>query len=103
MAVGLSRSQASKYHAVLLQSQAFTQVDPDDEKPVKQRKMKLIDSLNSAQALTKRYEQSILHKIISRRGEISLGLATQVLGLDLENDHKYVEQLIKTASKEAQQ
>ena len=33
-----------------LQSQAFTQVDPNDEKPVKQRKMKLIESLNSAQA-----------------------------------------------------
>ena len=87
----------------MLQSQAFTQVNPNDEKPVKQRKMKLIESLNSAQSLTKRYEQSILHKIISRRGEISLGLATQVLGLDLESDHKYVEQLIKTASEEAQQ
>ena len=101
--VGLSRSQASKYHAVLLQSQAFTQVDPHDEKPVKQRKMKLISDLNSAQALTKRYEQSILHKIISRRGGIALDLATQVLGLDPESDHQYVEQLIKVASEEARQ
>ncbi len=100
-AVGLSRSQASKYHAVLLQSQAFIQVDPDDEKPVKQRKMRLIESLNSAQALIKRYEQSILHKIISRRGEITIDLATQVLGLDLEQDHQYVEMLIQIASEEA--
>ena len=99
--VGLSRSQASKYHAVLLQSQAFIQVDPNDEKPVKQRMMKLIDSLNSAETLIRRYEQSILHKIITRRGLINEQLAAQVLGLDVETDAIYLSDLIRVASQEA--
>jgi len=99
--VGLSRSQASKYHAVLLQSQAFIQVDPDDDKPVKQRKMKLISSLDSSTALVKRYEQSILHKIISRRGSIDIELATQVLGITAEGQEQYINELILAASEEA--
>ena len=99
--VGLSRSQASKYHAVLLQSQAFTQVDPNDDKPVKQRRMKLIDSLSSASALIHRYEQSILHKIISRRGPISVEIAAKVLGIEALSQEPYLTALISAASDEA--
>ena len=99
--VGLSRSQASKYHAVLLQSQAFIQVDPNDESPVKQRKMKLIASLNSSQALIKRYEQSILHKIITRRGSISTAIGAQVLGIEVHQHREYIDELITAAFAES--
>lgn len=99
--VGLSRSQASKYHAVLLQSQAFIQVDPDDDKPVKQRRMKLIESLNSSEALIHRYEQSILHKIISRRGPISTEVAAKVLGVESGSQDEYLKALISAACDEA--
>ncbi len=99
--VGLSRSQASKYHAVLLQSQAFIQVDPHDDKPVKQRTMKLIEGLRSAESLIHRYEQSILHKIISRRGPVSDEVAAQVLGIDCDQNQTYLQGLINAASNEA--
>lgn len=97
----LSRSQASKYHAILLQSQAFTPVTDADTQPVKHRRLKLIEALNSADALIFRYEQSILHKIISRRGHISVQLACDVLGLDIQEDAEYLNTLLEVATNEA--
>ena len=63
--------------------------------------MKLISSLNTSTALVKRYEQSILHKIISKRGSIDIDLATQVLGITSEGQEQYINELIAAASEEA--
>ena len=93
----LSRSQASKYHAILLQSQAFQPIHEDDSQPVKHRQFKLIDRLGDPTALIKRYEQSVLHKVISRRGAIESVLVAELLGLDYDQDQEYVERILNAA------
>ena len=92
----LSRSQANKYHAILLQSQAFEQVDASDESPVKQRLMRLIQELNTPETLIRRYEQSILLKVIQHHQHISKEIALQVLGLpNDELNQEYVSELLE--------
>jgi hypothetical protein len=92
----LSRSQANKYHAILLQSQAFEQVDPSDESPVKQRLMRLIEELSVPESLIRRYEQSILLKVIQHHQHISKETALQVLGLPNDESHlEYVTNILE--------
>jgi uncharacterized LabA/DUF88 family protein len=92
----ISRSQANKYHAILLQSQAFKAHD-DDDTSVKQRRMSLIDHIDTAEALIKRYEQSILLKIYARQPDISAELACQLLGFDLQAEHlAYAQKLLQS-------
>ena len=93
----LSRSQASKYHAILLQSQAFLPIHEDDSQPVKHRQFKLIERLGDPAALIKRYEQSVLHKVISRRGTIEGVLVAELLGLDYDHDREYVDSVLNAA------
>lgn len=99
----LSRSQASKYHAILLQSQAFNPALPGDDRPVKHRKLKLIESLDSPRALIARYEQSVLHKVICRRGGINLDVAADLLGVDIEVERGELERLVSVASHEVKE
>ena len=96
----LSRSQASKYHAILLQSQAFEPVNENDDRPVKHRHFRLIDGLGHSDALIRRYEQSVLHKVISRRGVVSIELIADVLGLDANTDRDYLDHILKSVCAE---
>lgn len=97
--IDISRSQANKYHAILLQSQAFAQVDPHDEQPVKQRAMKLTSTLVRPEDLIERYEQSIVLKVVTLHPQLSLKLATRLLGLPLnETDiEHYISRLLEHA------
>jgi hypothetical protein len=96
----LSRSQASKYHAILLQSQAFEPIDGDNDRPVKHRQFRLIDELNTPEALIGRYEQSVLHKVISRRGMINVELVADLLGLNTDTDLDYIQSILNAAHSE---
>lgn len=94
----VSRSQASKYHAILLQSQAFTPVNDLDDRPVKHRLLKLVDHLVEPHAFIERYERSILHKVVSRRGEVTVDLAAALLGLDPHESLDYLQVLLTSVT-----
>lgn len=94
----ISRSQASKYHAILLQSQAFTPVDESDDRPVKHRSLKLIEELKELNAFIERYERSILHKVVSRRGGVSIELSADLLGVDPKVEREYLLSLLSLVS-----
>ena len=96
----VSRSQASKYHAILLQSQAFAPIDSADDRPVKHRLLKLVDHLAELDAFIERYERSILHKVISRRGEVSVALAASLLGLEVDQSRSYLRGLLESVGAE---
>lgn len=97
--VDISRSQANKYHAILLQSQAFEQVESADELPVKQRPMRLDEALTRAEGLIERYEQSVLLKVAAQHTKLNLQLATRLLGLSLADPEveRYVTRLLEHA------
>ena len=98
----LSKSQANKYHAILLQSQAFHQIDPNDQLPVKQRLMRLIEELDQAERLIERYEQSILLKVCAKFPDTSPELARRILGLsETPENLTYTDQVLKQAHAEA--
>ena len=102
--VDLSRSQANKFHAILLQSQAFEQVNPDEQTPVKQRLMRLTPELSRPEDLIERYEQSVLLKVYVQHPRLSLPLALRLLGLpDQEINMTYVERLLARARSEGDQ
>ena len=97
--VDISRSQANKYHAILLQSQAFEQIEGDEALPVKQRPMTLDPALSSPEGLIERYEQSVLLKVASQHPKLNARLATRLLGLSLSDQEveRYVSRLLEHA------
>ncbi len=98
----LSRSQANKYHAILLQSQAFRQLDPAEESPVKQRRMGLAEGLESAEGLIERYEQSVLLKVCAQHPALDAALSARLLGLSARDPQHlaYAERLLARAQRE---
>jgi len=102
--VDISRSQANKYHAILLQSQAFEQIESAEELPVKQRRMRLDPTLSKAEELIERYEQSVLLKVAVQHPKLSLKIGTKLLGLPLSDPEaeRYVTRLLEHAKEVAQ-
>ena len=91
----LSKSQANKYHAILLQSQLFKTLPSEQDLPVKQRQLTLNESIKDVDDLIERFEISILFKVANRLDELPEDVARQLLGLDdNEQERSYVKKLL---------
>ncbi len=99
----LSVTVLSKYHTVLWQSYAFD-VLPDQNVPVKQRRIRLKRHLLEFDAFCRNYEQSIAYKVLNKMNEgLTPELLCRVLGLEPETpeDIQYSGEVLEAAHAKA--